>query len=303
MTKLHQRVVVLGLIAGALASATGSGTLSATQRQSREQHAYVSVLGSNDAPIAAPPADAFAVREEGIAREVLRVTPAPPPSHLVLLVDDGQATDQLTLDLRTALKSFVTALPPAGSGPVVRLATFGDRPTTRVEFTTTSDALLRSIAGLFPRPGAGGTFLEAIVDSCKAFKTRSATRPMIVAFVAESGIEYSNETHTRVSEALQSTGASLWSVVLQDRNGQTMSEANRERSIVLGDVSRRSGGFSKTVLSKQALDSAFTTMAAAIKGQVDVAYGRPESMIPPKKIEVTLRQGGQRVIASEWARP
>jgi hypothetical protein len=290
------------LIAALIATWVSSGVL-AEQRQTREQHAFVTVLDANDAPITNLSPDAFLVREDGIAREVLRVAPAAPPSHLVMLVDDSQVTDGLQVDLRLGLKTFFAELPPASPGPITRLSTFGDRPTVLVEFTTTPSAVVTAVDRVFPRAGAGSTFLQAIVDTARTLKTRQAVRPVIVAFVAEAGIEFSDDKHQQIEQTLQAVGASLWTVVLEDRRGQNMSEANRERSIVLGDVLRHSGGYNKTVLSRQGIELGFKTIAGAIKGQLDVTYGRTESLIPPNNVEVTLKQDRGRVLSSEWIRP
>jgi hypothetical protein len=270
------------------------------QRQTREQHVFASVLDARDAPVAGLTAKDLVVREDGVAREVLRVSAAPWPSHVVLLIDDSQATNALTVDLRAGLNAFVGALASATPAPLVRLATFGDRPTTRVEFTTTPSALTQGIDRIFPRPGAGGRLLEALTETSRDLRTRKAERPVIVAFVAEAGPEFSEESHMRIADALKEAGVALWAVVLEDRGGQTASEQNRERSMVLGDVVPQSGGFSRTILSRQGIQPAFTTIAAALASQYDVTYARPESLVPPTKLEVSLRQAGPRVLAPRW---
>lgn len=276
---------------------------SGAQRETRQQHAIVSVLDSNDAPITNLSAGDFVVREDGIAREVLRVTAAAPPSHLVLLIDDSQATDGLTVDLRAGLKSFVGILMDGTPSPAVRLATFGDRPTTRVEFSTSVETLHAGIERIFARPGAGATFLEAIVETCRDLRTRKAERPVIVAFVAEAGPEFSEHTDRRIADVLRDAGAALWTVTLESRAGPGTSDSNRQRSMVIGDVVRRSGGWNKPILTRQSLDPAFQAVAKAIASRYDVTYGRLESLIPPTKLEVSVRQGSPRVLAPAWVLP
>jgi hypothetical protein len=274
--------------------------LPSEQRQTREQHVFASVLDGKNTPVAGLSINDFVIREDGVAREVLRVSTASWPSHLVLLIDDSQATNALTVDLRAGLNAFAGVLASATPAPLVRLATFGDRPTTRVEFTTTTSALTQGIERIFPRPGAGGRLLEAIVETSRDLRARKAERPVIVAFVAEAGPEFSEESHRRIADVLKEAGVALWAVVLEDRSGQSSSEQNRERSFVLGDVVPQSGGFSRTILSRQGIQQAFTTLASALGSQYDVTYARPESLVPPTKLEVSLRQGGHRVVAPQW---
>src|ERR1044072_1110290 len=78
----------------------------AAQRERRERRILVSVATNSDAPVTDMQATDFVVRENDVAREVLRVSPAPPPSHVYLLVDDSQATQALTQYLRTTVTGF-----------------------------------------------------------------------------------------------------------------------------------------------------------------------------------------------------
>jgi hypothetical protein len=58
---------------------------------------------------------AFVVREDGLAREVIRVGIAPPPSHVMLLIDDSQAADRSIQFLRTAAAAFIKGEPHSTS--------------------------------------------------------------------------------------------------------------------------------------------------------------------------------------------
>ena len=263
----------------------------------------MTVLDADETPVTGLEASAFVIREDGIAREVLRVGGAAPPSHVVILVDNSQATTALTVDLRSGLTRFVEQLAAGESRPAIRLVTFGDRPTTRVEFTTSSARIIEGIDRIFPQPGAGATLLEAVIETAADLRVRQAERPVIVAFVAEAGPEFSSDRHTRVADALRDAGAALWVAALQDRQGQDLSEMGRERSIVIGDVTRQSGGFTVPVLSREGITHAFETMAAALASQYDVTYARPDALIPPSRVTVETRDSSHQVIAPQWIRP
>jgi hypothetical protein len=247
--------------------------------------------------------DALVVREDGLAREIVRVSPAPPPTEIALLVDDSQAAMSLVRDLREGLNRFAAAVTELAPPPAVRLATFGDRPTVVVDFNPSFSAVSRGIDRIAPRPGAGATLLEALVDTGNALRTRKAARPVVVAFVVEDGPEFGTRRHNDVTEALRRTGASLWTLVLTSPRGENDSDANRERNIVIGDVTRESGGRNRVVLAGQQLPDAFAAIAATIASRYEVTYGRPDTLIPPTRIEITAKNAALTVVTSQWAAP
>jgi hypothetical protein len=279
--------------------ALGTTSLDAQQRERREQHVYVSVV-KDDAPVPdLKPAD-FTVREDGLAREVLRATPGGAPTHVALLVDDGELAQRAVADLRIALASFVRKMFGSTEGLQMAYTTFGERPTRQVDYTNSAATIDKAVGRLFHRTGAGSYFMEAIQEACKDLRKREAQRPVIVAFVVERGPEFSSAIHQAVEDSLKAVGASLWTVVLQEGAQSLGTPELRERAIVIGDVTRDSGGDNKTVLSSQALESAFLSRAAILTSRYDVVYGRPESLIPPTKREVDVKRSDVRVLASRW---
>jgi hypothetical protein len=185
----------------------------------------------------------------------------------------------------------------------IAFSTFGERPTHVVDYTNSPIVLSAGIDRLFSHTGAGAYFLEAVVETCQRLKKRQAPRPVIVAFVAEGGPEFSNLTYDRVQEALQGAGAALWAVTLDDNAPDQMSREGRERAIVLGDVTIRTGGMNKAVLSRQGIETGFKSIATLLTSQYDITYGRPESLIPPTRLEVTARRKDVRVLAPRWTGP
>lgn len=272
-----------------------------TTRETRERQVIVAVLGAGNAPITDMTAAEFTVREDGAAREVLRVGPAPPPSHLVLLIDDSQASQNATQHLRTAVKAFVRKVQAAGPLPPTALWTFGERPVRRADFSPNPATLGRAVDRLFAISGSGAYLLEALVEISKDLKKKEAIRPVIVAFVDEDGPEFSSITHKNVEAALREAGVSVWSIAGQTR-GQAMgtSEA-RERALTLGDVTAWSGGSNTVILTPQALDSTFTSIATQLTARYLVTYARPESLVPPERIEVEVKRRDAKVRATRWA--
>jgi hypothetical protein len=185
--------------------------------------------------------------------------------------------------------------------PAMRLTTFGDRPTTVVDFNPSFSAISRGIDRVTPRPGAGATLLEAIDETAAALRRRKAQRPVIVAFVNEAGPEFGNLRHTNIAEALQRANASLWTIVLTARGGGGSSDAERERNMVLGDVTGQSGGRNQQILASLNIPSAFETLATQLTSRWEVTYGRPEALVPPSRLEIEARADGRQVVAPRWA--
>jgi hypothetical protein len=293
MTRTH-------LLAVALLALTASGAVGA-QRAVRERSVFVGVTKDDKSVPDLTPAD-FIVREDNAAREVLRVSPAPPPSHIALLVDDSAATQSLTTDLRQGFSDFVRAWEDSQPTPAFGLMTFGDRPTKVQDYSASVPAILAGIGRVFPRASAGATFIDSIVQTCADLKKAEATRAIIVAFVAEDGPEFSTETSDKIGDTLAAAKASLWVIVLQSRSGADVaSREGRERSSVIGDRTRESGGDNRPILSRQSIGPAFKALAATILSRYEVVYGRPESIVPPKRIEVQTRRKDVRLLAPRLA--
>ena len=195
----------------ALALATAVVTVGA---QSQPRKIYTSLVDKKGAPVTTvTPAD-LVVREDGVAREILSVTPATDPMRVALLVDNSQAATQSIQFLRDGLTLFATRL--TGAGHSVALVTLGDRPTLQVDATTELARLKsRGIDRLFSQPGSGMYLLEALIETSKGFVKNETPRPVIVAVVTE-GKEFSNASADAVIRAIRDSGAQFYALVLTE---------------------------------------------------------------------------------------
>ena len=294
MTSLSRRYVPYTV---AILVAAGAGL--AAQREIAQRHVYVRVTDARDAPVQTlKPAD-FVVREDDVAREIIRVSPAPPPTHLALLVDNTNDVQQLLIELRTGLTSVARQMNKLAEPPAMSLTTFAERPTRLVDFTTSDIAIENGVKKIFQRPGAGSYFLDAVVETTEALMRAKAQRPVILAFVMDSSPEFSDRIYRNVDEALGRAKASLWTIQLQHQPARPSSQA-RERDTVVGDVTTWSGGMNKPVLSAQGVPGAFSDVATAILDRLDVTYGRPASLIPPKRMSVETRDKSLKLSAPRW---
>jgi hypothetical protein len=259
----------------------------------------MTVLDRNDTPVTDLTVADVIVREDGVVREIARVSRSTAPLQIALLADDSQAAMSMPAELQKGLAAFVDRVTSANPDSEISLMTFGERPTTQTPFTTSPSLLLRGVGQVFPRAGAGAYLLEAIMEATKALKKKEAPRPVIVAFVVEDGPEFSNDNRQFVERALKEAGVSLWVVALQGRQAN-LSTAQQERAAVISDVASKSGGGLKTILDRQSLERAMTTVAILLTSQIDVTYSRPDRLVPPSKLEVTVKRSDVRVWAPRW---
>jgi hypothetical protein len=277
------------------------GSAVAAQREITQRHLSVRVTDAKGGVVSTlTPADLI-VREDGVAREVIAIGPAPAPTHLAILIDNTAQAQTLLSELRTAITSVARQLHDLPTPPAMMLASFAERPTRIVDFTTSDIAIENGVKKLFPRPDGGSYLLDAIVETTEMFRKQKAAQPAILAFVMDSSPEFSDRVHRNVDEALGRANASLWTVQLQHAPARATSPAARERDSVVGDVTTWSGGMNKPVLAAQNVPAAFADVVQAMLGRLDVTYGRPASLIPPKRLSVEARDKSLNVSASRWA--
>lgn len=273
--------------AAALLLLIASSDPAAAQRN--ERVAYVSAWDAKThAPITGLGADAFVVREDGVQREVLRVTPANTPMPIAILVDNSQAARNHIADVRRALTSFVRALDGVGPIAIIGVA---DRPTILRDYTTDQKQLEAGIGRIFAMPDSGATLLDAIVETSSGLRKREEDRAAIVVLTTEN-IEFSTRHYKDVLEGLAAGGAMMHAVVLTTPAGSAMNDEARNRAVVLDRGPKESGGTRVDVLAAQAFEAKMTELAGILKSQHRVIYSRPESLIPPEKLEITAAKPG-----------
>ena len=279
------------------AAAIAVGTLlaiapAAPHAQAVQRSLYVSVLNEAGAPVPdLGPAD-FIVREDTLAREVLRVAPATDPMQVAVLVDNSQAARDDIADLRKALQEFVTAMTTGSATGRNELAiiALADRPTILTDYTSDRAKLLKGVDRIFSLPQSGTLLLQGIIDVSKTFKKREAKRPVIVAVTTE-GPELSDRYHDLVLEPLIASGAAFHAIVVGPPGGGT-SDAARDRGVVLDRGTRETGGRRDNVLTSMSLSSKLKEVAAELTHQYKVTYARPQSLIPPEHVTVAAAKPG-----------
>jgi VWFA-related protein len=298
------RRALVGLLVASALAAAGSPRVAA---QAMPKSLYVSVV--NDAGLPVPglgPSD-FIVREDNASREVLSAHPAEEPMQIALLVDTSQVARNDISYMRSALPPFVTALTnpnESGAKNQVALIAFGERPTVFTEYTSNPAALQKGINRIWAQQGSGPYFVDAVYEVVEAFKKREATRPAIVAIVAE-GREMSYRPYEQVLDALRASGAPLYALMLGSPY-PSMSDEARNRNMVLDKGTTDTGGNREQLLAPSALGDRLTRLANQLLHQYKVTYARPQSLIPPEHVTVAAVKPGltaRGTLAKDQGRP
>jgi VWFA-related protein len=257
--------------------------------QAIQRSMYVSVVDRAGAPVPnMTPADVI-VREDNLAREVLRVVPATDPMQIAILVDtSGTARDDIAY-MRDALPSFIGTLTSGETGAKnqVALVGLGERPTILTDYTNDRATLQKGIDRVWSTTNSGAYLVDAVLEISQGFKKRDAKRPVIVAVVAE-GQEASYRSYDQALTALRNSGAAFHVLMLGTPAAPRTTE-DRSRDTVLDEGTRTTGGRREQVLSPLGLKTRLTQLADVLTHEYRVTYSRPQTLIPPERIKVSAK--------------
>ena len=262
----------------------------AAQPPARTNTVYVSVVEDSGAPVTDLTADEFAVKEDGPAREIVGVTTASEPMHLMILVDDNG-----TGLFRSGLIQFVQQL--QGRGHIAVSAVTGQTQKL-VDYTPDVSIVAQAISTLSARPATndGGQLLEGIFQASKDQQKRGAIRPVIVALTV-GGEEHSTAPAHQVLDQLarsrtvlyviQITNSALRPTVTITQSRQLLGE-NLNLSEVLGEGPKQTGGWRQQIVASTGIVDGLRRLAAELKTQYAVAYARPPKSKSTERLNVSV---------------
>jgi hypothetical protein len=288
--KYPRNVALLGLALGVAASliAVDSARLRA---QARERALYVSAVDRSGAPVPNLGPGDFIVREDGVAREVLRVAPADTPMHIALLVDNSTAATGDIAEIRRALPGFVDALLkpdfPGGRNQVALIA-LGERPTILTDYTYDVGVLHDATNRVWAVTNSASYLLDGLKEVLDGFSKRDISHPVIVAITTE-GPELSTWHYESVLEALGESDAAFHVITLGQPSNET-DDQTRSRNLVIDRGPDLTGGTRARLLTSMALAGKLQQLAAVLTHEYRVTYAHPDSLIPPDKVTVSARR-------------
>ena len=257
--------------------------------QSRERTIFVSAVDAKGEPVDGLGPEAFIVRENNQRREILRVSRATEPIDIAVLADNSAAARDEIPFIREAVSTFVSKMSAAGTHRIAIIA-LAERPTVFVEYTGDAKRLAEGVGRLFSMSTAGATLLDGIAETSRGLRRRETPRAVILPIVTD-GVEFTNRYAKDVVAELRTAGAALHLVTI----GTFLPEEEhgiRERSFLLDEGPRKSGGQHISLLAPHGLAPALERLARELSGQYKVVYARPDSLIPPDDFQLTSGKDG-----------
>jgi hypothetical protein len=260
--------------------------------QALERSMFVSVVDQSGAPVANLQPSDFIVREDNVAREVLRVVPATDPMQVAILVDNSTAAGPAITHMRQGLPPFVDRLTTpnsAGRRNEVALVTLGARPRIMAEYSIEPEPVKKAVDRIWEESVPQAYYLlNGIIEISRGFRVREAVRPVIVAIVTE-GAELSDRTPDQVLRPLSDSGAALHVITLGPPSAG-IDDATRYRNTVVDDGPQNSGGTRTQLLAASALPAKLLQLADVLTQTYRVTYAHPDSLIPPQRVTVSARK-------------
>ena len=251
--------------------------------QADERVIYTSVVDRDGAPVLDLTIKDFIVREDGQAREILRVARDNDPLQIALLVDNSVSMRPRLSLLRKAVTAFIDA---TREDVQFALITLAERPTILVGYTTDRAALRKAADGLFAYEAAN-YLLDGIAETSQGLSKRTMWRSAI-AVITGVGPEMSYRQYTEVLRFFRAGGAALHVVqVGSDLGGQG-------REIVVSRGTSETGGRFDEVLLPTGLELKSRQLAMELSNQYRVTYARPSRLVPPSQVEVSVRRSDLR---------
>ena len=189
----------------------------------------------------------FIVREDNVAREVLRVAPATDPMQIAMLVDNSTAAARSRAGYPPGAagvsSTMLTAPTASGRRNEVAIITLASRPTILADYSIERGAARqgdRTRSGRTRSP-AGSTCSTASSRSSQGFKKRESDAPGHRRHHTE-GPELSNRHPDQVLDPLRDSGAALHVITLGLPAADIERRCRRYRDMVVDQGRAETGG-------------------------------------------------------------
>ncbi|MEO7190943.1 MAG: hypothetical protein ABI051_07790 [Vicinamibacterales bacterium] len=227
----------------------------------------------------------FTVKDGGKEREITSVQLPAGRMKLAILIEEALSPDTA---VRQGILDFGRRLLPIAD---VSIVAAGIKNTMAVDFTTDVNKLVEGLNSLTLLNGRMGSHMaEGIMDLARDFQKSKPERPVIVAVALEIDQESADRPDMVLNELrLSRAMMNVVGVTMPDQAKPSLSNLadQSERSKVIGEGPRQSGGTRVDVVSSRGIPSALMQVAGALEAQYAITYVLPEGTKPSDRISVS----------------
>jgi VWFA-related protein len=280
-----RRALLVGL--GLVFAVAAAARQPVNAQSPRERTMFVSAVDQKGEPVEGLGPGDFVIREDGAAREVLRVSHAIEPIDIALLVDNSAATEGVMPRVREGITAFIKAM---SNDNQIAIITLADRPTILVDYTSNTQRLLDAVGLLWPRTRSGSTFMDALFEVSRGLERRETPRAVIIPVLTDGG-DFVYRQYEQVMPEVRQSGAASPAVTIGNFTSTDTDEL-RNRARVLAEGTKVTGGQRVNLLTPMSVQQTLERLGRELSAQYKVVYGRPDSLIPPERIEVSAKRPG-----------
>lgn len=269
--------------------------------QTEEGQLFLSVLDESGHLLSDLATDEISIIEDGVKRRTkeLRIVGSVP--RLSVLVDNGNSTRDLLVDIRRGVEAFLATVP---DGVEVEIVAFGGRARRVVEWTSDRAALVEGVGRIAPDSG-GAKFVDALDEARNRYEHERENDddyvfPHIVV-IAGDGTEASNVNDRRVNrmvDGLYSLPATIHVLLLRTADIRSQDIVQSELSLVLTGNTR---GQMETASVGGTIPAVLTRFGEKIAGVIEaqarqfvLVFERPEgTQAQQTQIEMTRTDARQ----------
>jgi VWFA-related protein len=258
---------------------------------------FVSVMDGQGGPVGDMKQDEFRVTEDGTPRTITSVARATEPIHYAILIDTTPAFSRAVSDVRSAVKAFCELLLSVEPKTQFSITDFGGAAMTLQDFTSELPAIEAALSKLLPKPSES-VLNEALMDVARQMTALPAnSRKVILTINLEPTKDATNVQVRTVADAIRKSGATVWSVVLQEGPRR---DANREQ--MLKGMTTNTGGRWVPLQGAGAqaqLGGFLRSIAANSFSQYAVTFTPGDA--PAKVTDVAVSRAGATALSMKWS--
>lgn len=230
---------------------------------------FVSALDTGGRPVPDLTAADFQVTEDGLKREVTRVTLGQAPLRVVLLVDSSTAIAPMMNTFRIALNAFADMLPAEHE---VSFITTGGQIRVRTPPSADREKLKSEIAR-FASEGGANAFLETLIESDTRFLKPAPTQwPTFVIVTADNGDTRREPDIARYNKFMNDflgRGGTAHAIVIAGKQTGPITD-------LAENLAKNTGGLYATIVADSGLPERLTGIAQRLSDDHHVMADRYE---------------------------